>query len=147
MPADGVNKTGVSLGRTMTSFSPETLQESTVLTSAFPAEYGQSGGGVIKFTTKSGTKAMWGMLLWYNRSPAFSAAPFALAATNRTVASLRYSQFSASAGGPVRIPKIYNGKDRTFFFGVIKPQYRRDHLDQNGLLPPKACATAISAVW
>src|SRR2546423_1034238 len=52
---DGTNNTGVSLARTMVSFSPETVQEFTVLTSAYSAEYGTSGGGVITVTTKSGT--------------------------------------------------------------------------------------------
>ncbi len=141
MLADGANNTGVSLGRTMTSFSPETVQEFTVLTSAFSAEYGQSGGGVINVTTKSGTNSLAGTLLWYNRNPDFAAAPFTLASTNRPVATLKYNQFSASAGGPVRIPKIYNGKDKTFFFGAIEPQYRRDHLDQYGLLPTDGMRT------
>ena len=135
MLADGANNTGVSLGRTITSFTPETVQEFTVLTSAFSAEYGQSGGGVINVTTKSGTNALSGTLLWYNRNPNFAAAPFTLASVNRPVPTLKYNQFSASAGGPVRIPKVYNGKDRTFFFGAVEPQYRRDHLDQYGLLP------------
>ncbi len=135
MLADGANNTGVSLGRTVASFSPETVQEFTVLTSAFSAEYGQSGGGVINVTTKSGSNTLSGTALWYNRNPDFAAAPFTLASTNRPVPTLKYNQFSGSAGGPVRIPKIYNGKDKTFFFGAIEPQYRRDHLDQYGLLP------------
>ena len=132
--ADGANNTGVSLGRTIASFTPETVQEFTVQTSAFSAEYGSTGGGVINVTTKSGTNSLSGTLLWYNRNPAFAAAPFTLAATNRPVATLKYNQFSGSAGGPVYIPKIYNGKDKTFFFGAVEPQYRRDHLDQYGLL-------------
>jgi hypothetical protein len=133
--ADGANNTGVSLARTVTSFSPETVQEFTVQTSAFSAEYGNSGGGVISVTTKSGTNQLSGTLLWYNRNPDFAAAPYTLASINRPVPTLKYNQFSASAGGPVYIPKIYNGKNKTFFFGAVEPQYRRDHLDQYGLLP------------
>lgn len=106
MPTHGVNNTDVSLGRTMTSFSHKALQESTVLTSAFSAEYGQSGGGVINVTTKSGTNALSGTLLWYNRNPAFAAAPLTLAAANRPVATLKYNQLPApSASGSVRIPE------------------------------------------
>jgi hypothetical protein len=133
--ADGANNTGVSLGRTMVSFTPETVQEFTVQTSAFSAEYGQTGGGVINVTTKSGTNSLNGTILWYNRNPDFAAAPFTLATVNRPVPTLKYNQFSASAGGPLIIPKIYNGKNRTFWFGAIEPEYRRDHLDQYGLLP------------
>src|SRR3954468_9439325 len=48
--ADGTNNTGVSLARTMVSFSPETVQEFTVQTTAFSAEYSTTGGGVISAT-------------------------------------------------------------------------------------------------
>ena len=116
MMADGTNNTGVSLARTMVSFSPETVQEFTVQTSAFSAEYGNTGGGVINATTKSGTNEFHGTALWYNRNPDFAAAPFTLATTNRPVPTLKYNQFSLAAGGPVYIPKIYNGKNKTFWF-------------------------------
>ena len=138
--ADGTNNTGVSLGRTIVSFSPETVQEFTVQTSAFSAEYGTTGGGIINATTKSGTNELHGTALWYNRNPDFAAAPFTLATTNRPQPTLKYNQFSLAAGGPVYIPKIYNGKNKTFWFAAVEPQYRRDHLDQYGLLPtPGMC--------
>jgi hypothetical protein len=133
--ADGTNNTGVSLGRSMVSFTPETVQEFTVQTSAFSAEYGTTGGGIINATTKSGTNEFHGTALWYNRNPDFAAAPFTLATANRPVATLKRNQFSLAAGGPVYIPKVYNGKNKTFWFAAIEPTYRRDHLDQYGLLP------------
>ena len=135
MMADGTNNTGVSLARTMVSFTPETVQEFTVQTSAFSAEYGTTGGGVINATTKSGTNSFNGTALWYNRNPDFAAAPFTQAASNRPVPTLKYNQFSLAAGGPVWIPKIYNGKNKTFWFAAVEPFYRRDHLDQYGLMP------------
>jgi hypothetical protein len=135
MMADGTNNTGVSLARTIVSFSPETVQEFTVQTSAYSAEYGTTGGGVINVTTKSGTNEYRGTALWYNRNPAFTAAPFTLASANRPVATLKYNQFHISLGGPVVIPKLYNGRNRTFFFAAFEPDYRRDRLDQYGLLP------------
>jgi len=135
MMADGTNNTGISLARTMVSFTPETVQEFTVQTSVFSAQYGTTGGGIINVTTKSGTNDFHGTALWYNRNPDFAAAPFTLAATNRPMPTLKYNQFSLAAGGPVWIPKIYNGKNKTFWFAAIEPQYRRDHLDQYGLLP------------
>ena len=133
--ADGTNNTGVSLGRTMVSFSPETVQEFVVQTSAYSAEYSTTGGGVINATTKSGTNDFHGTALWYNRNPDFAAAPFTQAAANRPVPTLKYNQFSLAAGGPVYIPKIYNGKNRSFWFAAFEPNYRRDRLDQYGLLP------------
>jgi len=136
--ADGTNNTGVSLARTMVSFTPETVQEFTVQTSTFSAQYGNTGGGVINATTKSGTNDFHGTALWYNRNPDFAAAPFTLATANRSVPTLKYNQFSVAAGGPVVIPKVYNGKNKTFIFGAIEPFYRRDHLDQYGVLPTDA---------
>ncbi len=138
MLADGANNTGVSLARTMVSFTPETVQEFTVLTSTFSAEYGFTGGGVINATTKSGSNQFSGTALWYNRNSAFAAAPFTLATANRPVATLKYNQFSLAAGGPVYIPKVYNGKNKTFWFAAVEPFYRRDHLDQYGVLPTDA---------
>jgi Carboxypeptidase regulatory-like domain len=133
--ADGTNNTGISLGRTMVSFSPETVQEFVVQTSAYSAEHSTTGGGVINATTKSGTNDFHGTALWFNRNPEFAAAPFSQAAANRPVPTLKYNQFSLAAGGPVWIPKVYNGKNKTFWFAAFEPNYRRDRLDQYGLMP------------
>src|ERR1051325_9106636 len=99
----------------MVSFSPETVQEFTVQTSLYSAEYSTTGGGVIRATTKSGTNQLSGTALWYNRNPEFAAAPFTQAAANRPRPTLKYNQFSFAAGGPVWIPKLYNGKNKTFW--------------------------------
>jgi hypothetical protein len=138
MLADGANNTGVSLARTMVSFSPETVQEFTVQTSTYSAEFGGTGGGIINATTKSGGNQFRGTALWYNRNPAVAAAPWTMASANRPQPTLKYNYFSLAAGGPVYIPKIYNGKNRTFWFAAFEPNYRRDHLDQYGLLPTDA---------
>ena len=62
--ADGVNNTAIGYGRSIVSFSPDVIQEITVQTSAFSAEYGQTGGGVINASTKSGTNRFSGTLSW-----------------------------------------------------------------------------------
>ena len=56
MMADGVNNTGVGVARAVVSFSPETVQEFTVQTNAYSAEYGRAGGGIINTTTKRGDR-------------------------------------------------------------------------------------------
>ena len=98
--ADGTNNTGVSLGRTIVSFSPETVQEFTVQTSAFSAEYGTTGGGVINATTKSGTNGFHGTALWYNRNPDFAAAPFTLASDEPARAYAEIQPVLAGGGRP-----------------------------------------------
>src|SRR5262249_19016229 len=60
------------------------------------------------------------------------------AVTNRPVATLKSNQFSLTAGGPVFIPKVYDGRNRTFFFAAFEPYYRLDHITAYALLPNEA---------
>jgi hypothetical protein len=136
--ADGVNNTGVGLAREAVAFSPETVQEFTVQTNAFSAEYGTSGGGVISVTTKSGTNDFNGMALWYFRNPVLNAAPYTEAAVNRPVSNLRWNQFDGQLGGPVILPKLYNGRNKTFFFFAGEPRYQSDRLQTTADLPTSA---------
>src|SRR5262245_57961224 len=142
--ADGVNNTGVGIARTVVSFTPETVQEFTVQTSAYSAEFGQTGGGVINATTKSGTNSYNGEALWYHRNPVTNAGPFTTGRGPRTPLSLRYNQVSITAGGPIWLPKKifgpagYDGHDKTFFFFAYEPRYRRDFITAPTLLPTDA---------
>jgi hypothetical protein len=152
--ADGVNNTGVGLARAIANFSPETVQEVTVQTAAYSAEYGNTGGGVINATTRSGTNKLAGTLLWNAINPALNAAPWTLATVNRPRATARSNQFHASVGGPVVIPKLYNGRNRTFFFAAFEPRYRVDYVQAEALLPTAAMrqgdfsdAVAVTGGW
>src|SRR5215211_7027766 len=102
--ADGVNNTGVGIARSVVSFTPETVQEFTVQTSAYSAEYGQTGGGVINVTTKSGTNDFNGVALWYHRNPVTNARPWRQGSAPRPANNLRYNQVSLTAGGPIMLP-------------------------------------------
>ena len=144
--SDGANNTGVSLSRTMVSFSPETVQEFTIQTTAYSAEYGTSGGGIINATTRSGTNQLTGTALWYNRNPDFAASAFTLASRNRSPPTFKYNKFSLAAGGPVYIPKVYDGRNKTFWFSAYEPNYRRDFLAQDTLVqnPLNARETGVT---
>src|SRR5258708_2125445 len=135
--SDGANNTGVGIARAVVSFSPETVQEFTVQTSAYSAEYGQTGGGVINATTKSGTNDLHGTALWYTRNPMTNAKQWS-GAQNTPANNLRSNQGSLTVGGPVVIPKLYNGHDRTFFFFAYEPRWRQDFLSVGSLLPTDA---------
>ncbi|HZT32882.1 MAG TPA: carboxypeptidase regulatory-like domain-containing protein [Bryobacteraceae bacterium] len=87
----------------------EAVQEFKVQNSLFPAEYGR-GLGVINFTLRSGTNQYHGDLFEFFRNDKLDARPFFAAARPR----VRYNEFGGSFGGPLLIPKIYNGRDRTF---------------------------------
>src|SRR5437764_1479890 len=131
--ADGVNNTGVGIAREIVSFTPETVQEFTVQTSAYSAEFGSTSGGVINATTKSGTNQFNGVALWYHRNPKFNATPFTIATAPRPHNNLRYNQVSVTVGGPILLPKfgeggkaLYNGKHKSFFFFAYEPRWRKD---------------------
>jgi hypothetical protein len=133
--ADGVNNTGVGLARAIANFSPETVQEVTVQSSAYSAEYGNTGGGIVNATTRSGSNRVSGTLMWIAINPAFNAAPWTLATVNRPRATAKSNQFHGSMGGPVVIPKLYNGRNKTFFFGAFEPRRRTDFVQAEALLP------------
>lgn len=129
--ADGARNTGVGLGRAVVTFSPDTVKEFTVQTSNFSAEFGQTGGGVINMSTKSGSNRYEGLLAWYHRNPSLNATPFTIASVNRPQANRRQHQFGATYGGPVR-------RNKTFFFASYEPRYYYDSSPFNSLLPTEA---------
>ncbi|HEV8130639.1 MAG TPA: carboxypeptidase-like regulatory domain-containing protein [Acidobacteriota bacterium] len=132
--SDGVNNTGVGIARAVVSFTPETVQEFAIQTSVYSAEFGRTGGGVINATTKSGTNEFHGTALWYHRNPVTNARKWTTG-TLRPANNLRYTQGSLTVGGPVWLPKIYDGHNRTFFFFAYEPRWRRDFVVTDTLLP------------
>jgi hypothetical protein len=95
-----------------TTPSVEAITEFTVDTNGFKAEYGQAGGGVMTFVSKSGTNQFHGSIYNFLRNDALDARGF----FPQTKSVYKQNDFGASLGGPVWIPKLYNGKNRTFFF-------------------------------
>jgi hypothetical protein len=95
--------------------SPEAVQEFKTLQSNFSAEYGQSGDGIVSLTIKSGTNHLHGDFYDYLRNSALDANGW----NNNTAGAPKsldhQNDFGALIGGPVYLPKIYNGKDKTFF--------------------------------
>ena len=92
--------------------SVEAIEEFTLQSSNFSAEFGQVGGGLFNFTSRSGTNQFHGSGYDYFAHEGLGAAqPF----TN-VRPQVRRHDFGGSIGGPVFVPKLYNGKDRTFFF-------------------------------
>ena len=98
--------------------SVESLEEMTVHTSNFAAEYGQVAGGIFNLTAKSGTNTIRGSLFEYYVNEKFGAGiPFTNDGTGKLVRPPnRRNNFGGSLGGPVTIPGVYNGRNRTFFF-------------------------------
>lgn len=116
--------------------SPDAVQEFKVLTTPFSAEYGHTGGGIMMLTSKSGTNQYHGSAYDYFRNRLLN---------NRTYfqpakSTQKYVQNDPGGtfGGPLRIPKLYNGRDKTFFFGDFNVT-----LASNGNLYNQLTPTAI----
>ncbi|HEU0122322.1 MAG TPA: carboxypeptidase-like regulatory domain-containing protein [Bryobacteraceae bacterium] len=100
------------------SFSPsvDSLAEFKVETSSYSAESGGAPGGHINMLTKRGGNQFHGTLWEFNRNDALTQTYDAIANTSLASPRLNRNQYGANIGGPVLFPKIYNGKDKTFFF-------------------------------
>ena len=100
------------------SFSPsvDSLAEFKVQTSTYSGEYGGAPGGQVNMITKSGSNQLKGTLWEFNRNDQLTQSYDAIASKSVTSPRLNRNQFGANIGGPVWIPKIYHGKDKTFFF-------------------------------
>src|SRR6202047_1242754 len=104
----------------------DAIQEFSVITGGFPAEYGKAAGGVVNAITKSGTNAFHGDLYEFLRNSAFDSRDYFSRVGNTPLAQFRRNQFGAAAGGPII-------KDKTFIFG-----------DYEGFRQAKGITTAIT---
>jgi Carboxypeptidase regulatory-like domain/TonB dependent receptor/TonB-dependent Receptor Plug Domain len=95
---------------------PDGLSEFKVETANYSAEYGRSGGAVINAVTKSGQNSFFGDVWEYNRNAYFDAEDYFLKKAGLRRPKYNRNQFGFSLGGPVVIPRLYSGKDKTFFF-------------------------------
>ncbi len=101
------------------SFSPsiDAINEFKVQSSTYSAEIGGAPGGQVNLTTKSGTNQLHGTAWEFNRNDAFTALNgFQPRTAGAKPPRLNRNQYGLNIGGPVLIPKLYNGKDKTFFF-------------------------------
>lgn len=94
----------------------DAIQEFKIQTNSFSAEFGRSAGAILNATIKSGTNHLHGTVWEFLRNDKFDAANFFENAGGIPKGEFRQNQFGGSIGGPVIIPHLYHGKDRTFFF-------------------------------
>jgi len=97
--------------------SPDAVQEFTIQTSVPPAKYGFASG-VIEVSTRSGSNSLHGSLYEFFRNDKLDARSF----FNPTRVKRKRNQYGFAGGGPVWIPKLYNGRDRTFWFVNFEQQ-------------------------
>ncbi|HZQ56213.1 MAG TPA: TonB-dependent receptor [Bryobacteraceae bacterium] len=96
--------------------SPDAVEEMRAQTNAFDAEYGHSGAAFINVVTRSGTNQLHGTVYDYLRNNFLNANDFFSNRSGLKKSEFHQDTYGGSIGGPVVLPKIYNGHDRTFFF-------------------------------
>jgi len=126
------------------SFSPsiDSISEFKVETSTYSAESGSAPGAQVNMITKSGANAVTGTLWEFNRNDALTQSYDAIANKSVQPARLNRNQFGANIGGPVVLPKLYHGKDKTFFFFNWESGYAAQGATPTPLtIPPAAIRT------
>jgi len=120
------------------TFSPSVdgVQEFQTTTSNYSAAFGAEAGAQVNLVTRSGSNAFHGGVYEFVRNNKFDANNF----FSQTAGAppFKRNQFGGTLGGPIRIPKIYNGKDRTFFF--VSSEFFREvkNIPQQGNYPTPA---------
>lgn len=105
-----------ALGTTQTLISVDALQEFRVQSSTYSAEFGRSPGGQFSLGTRAGTNFFHGSAFDYLRNNFFDANDWFNAHYGKPTPVLRQNDFGGTVGGPVWIPRLYNGRNQTFFF-------------------------------
>ena len=105
-----------ALGTTQSLVSVDALQEFRVQSSTYSAEYGHSPGGQFSLLTRSGTNSLHGSVFDYLRNNFFDANDWFNDYYGKPTPALRQSDFGGTVGGPIWIPRLYDGRNRTFFF-------------------------------
>jgi hypothetical protein len=100
------------------AFSPPqmALSEFKIQTTPFDASIGHTMGSVVNVNTKGGTNRIHGELHWWLRNKAFDAPTIFQNRSGQPLAQYTDNRYGFAVGGPIVLPKVYNGKNRTFFF-------------------------------
>ncbi|MEO8737300.1 MAG: carboxypeptidase regulatory-like domain-containing protein [Edaphobacter sp.] len=130
---DGVDVSEQHQGGTFIQTSVDALQEFSVQQSPYSAEYNR-GGAFFNATTKSGTNKFHGGIFEFIRNDKLDARNY----FSTTRAILKRNQFGGDIGGPLSIPHLYSGKDKTFFFIDYEAQRLRQGLVINSTVPTDA---------
>jgi hypothetical protein len=112
----GATPAETAIGTTQSLASIDDLQEFRAQTSTFSAEYGRTPGGQFSIVTRSGTNTWHGSAFEYFRNDVFDANNWFNNSFSLPKPPERQNDFGGTLGGPIVIPHLYNGKDRTFFF-------------------------------
>lgn len=117
--------------------SPEAVQELKVQASTYDAEVGRTGGGTFNALLRSGTNQVHGSAVGHIRQTEWLANGFFANRAGQPIADQPFRDWAFSLGGPIRIPKLYDGRNKTFFF-ITTEAYRQSDGSTTALSVPTA---------
>lgn len=135
---DGTSNTVTGHGQLAMTPSVDAIEEFKVQTSNYSAEYGRSGGGIINIVTKSGTNQLRGTAYEFLRNKVLDANNFFNNRAGVERQPFVFNQYGVTVGGPVVIPKAYDGRNKTFFFFAWEGVRARRARFYNGTVPTEA---------
>lgn len=117
---DGAAISGIEQNSSITEVkytpSVDVIEEFKVQTNYFSAEFGNTGGAIVNMVSKSGTNELHGVGYEFHRNSVLNANDFFSNREGVPLPDFKRNLFGVTLGGPVVFPKLYNGKNRTFFF-------------------------------
>ncbi len=131
---DGTSNTDTALGTPAAILSIDAIQEFKEQTGTYSAEYGFSANQV-NIVSKTGTNDLHGAVFWFGRNDAFDANNYFNNARGIRKTKLRQNQYGFVAGGPVWIPKVYNGRNKSFWLANFEG-YKRTQGNSALLIVP-----------
>ena len=134
---DGVNNTDPDFNTYVVLPSIDAIQEFKVQTGIYPAEFGHEATQ-INVLTKSGGNSYHGALFDFIRNDKFDAVPYAFGTVHPIKSPFKWNDYGFEVDGPVRIPKIFNGRNRLFFMANDEWKTQRSHSQTNYTLPTAA---------
>ena len=137
---DGLDDTSAVKGAISDEQQPsvESLASESLLVNDYSAQYGEAGGGIFNYTSKSGTNKLHGTLFNYLENEDLDAGqPFNYTPSGHKYLPVqRQLDFGGSLGGPVLIPHLYHGQNKTFFFFAYEEYHNTQTLDQGTITVP-----------
>ncbi len=129
-----------NVGNTTAAYTPivDSVNEFSVQTNALSAEYGRFGGGVINVVTKSGTNEWHGGAFTFARNGVLNANDFFANRGGGARPDMHRYQYGGTFGGPIEIPHVYNGHNRTFFFFGFEETKEADNAVETDTVPTAA---------
>ena len=123
---DGINNNDVTQNQITFQPNVEVIQEFKIQNNTYSAEYGRNAGAVVNMVTRSGSNTFHGDLFEFVRNERFDARNF-FNTKPRPQAPFKRNVFGFVLGGPLTIPRVYSGHDRTFYFVNYEARRQREN--------------------